>query len=228
MLGAVVIIFSIYAPVSFGRKMIEGIHLPLCLLAAAGVFELLKNLKAPLQLGFAIACGALLCLSSLQFIAWCIADAPKSIVPYRGAMPPLYLSEYDDSALRFLQRQHAKDEAQNKPPAAVLSLSFIGNYIPQKTGFHAYLGHWAETLNYNRKSGEAAAFYKGELTRSKALNWLRKNHIRYVFFGFYENGVFGSSSPMATLLGAPIDTEGPDATHASNNPPAFVYEVPDK
>ncbi len=227
MLWSLVTLISIYAPVSFGRKMIEGFHLPLCFFAATAVCSLLKNQTAILRRSVAAFCGLLLCLSSLQFVAWCLADAPKSIVPYRGAMPPLYLSVFDDHVLTFLNEQYRKDRAQNKPPAAVLSLNFVGNYIPQKTGYHAYLGHWAETLEFDRKSGEVSAFYQGKMARDDALTWLRKNHIRYVFYGFYEEGVFQSIKPVDALLGPSIYHSCPNEWEDNDNPCASVYQVPD-
>ena len=227
MLWSLVTLIMIYAPLSFGRKMIEGFHLPLCFFAAIAVFELLENRTFVLQRTLATFCGLLLCLSSLQFISWCLADAPKSIVPYRGNMPPLYLSVFDGGVLDDLRAQYQKDKFQNKPPAAILSLAFVGNYIPQKTGYHAFLGHWAETLDIDRKSAETNAFYQGQMSRADALDWLHKNHIRYVFYGFYEAGIFQSSKPLYDLLGAPLFSRA-NKIENSNNPPAMVFEVPDK
>ena len=142
-------------------------------------------------------------------------------------MPPLYLSVFDDGVLDDLNEQFQKDKAQNKPPAAVLSLSFVGNYLPQKTGYHAYLGHWAETLEFNRKSAEVNAFYQGKMSRDEALNWLRKNHIRYVFYGFYEEGVFQSSRAVDSLLGPPLFSRCPNDAEENSNPCTAVYEVPE-
>lgn len=227
MLWAIVTLISIYAPVSFGRKMIEGFHLPLCFFAAVTIFELIKRRPVLQQRGLVVVCGLILCLSSVQLMLWCLADAPKSIVPYRGNMPPLYLSVFDEQALFDLNTQYQKDKTQNKSPAAVLSMSFIGNYIPQKTGYHAYLGHWAETLDFNRKSSVAAAFYQGKLAPGEALRWLRKNHIRYVFYGFYEANLFPSSKLLFDLLGPPIIRRGANEMTSSPHPPAVVFRVPD-
>lgn len=228
MLWTVITLTMIYAPISFGRKMIEGFHLPLCFLAAVAICELIKQRTAMQQRLLAGVAACIFCLSSVQFLFWCVADAPKSIVPYRGAMPPLYLSVFDEQALFDLNQQYYKDESQNKAPAAVLSLNFIGNYLPQRTGYHAYLGHWAETLDFNRKSAEMAAIYQGKLSREEALNWLRKNHIRYVFYGFYEANVFPSSQPLFDLLGQPVIRRVAAEETQSTNPPAVIFQVPEK
>jgi hypothetical protein len=231
MLWAIVTLVSIYAPVSFGRKMIEGLHLPLCFFAATAIVELFKNRTRVMQRIAFVGSGAILCLSSVQFLGWCLADAPKSIIPYRGQMPPLYLSLFDDPALRDLNLQYEKDKAAGKTSAAVLSLSFVGNYMPQRTGYHAYLGHWAETLGFNRKMDEVYRFYQGKMPRDEALKWLRQNHIRYVFYGFYEAGVFPSAEHFDNLFGKPIIRHDPNKSsnqvNMPNNPPALVYIVPE-
>jgi hypothetical protein len=233
-LWAIVTLVSIYTPVEyapFARKMIEGLHLPLCFFAATAIVELFKNRTIVMQRIAFAGSGAFLCLSSLQFLGWCLADAPKSIIPYRGHMPPLYLSLFDDPALRDLNLQYEKDKAAGKKPAAVLSLSFIGNYVPQRTGYHAYLGHWAETLDFNRKMNEVYKFYRGEMPRDEALKWLRQNHIRYVFYGFYEAGVFPSAEHLYNLFGKPLIRHGPNKSSneasMSDNPPALIYIVPE-
>jgi hypothetical protein len=226
MLWAIVTLILIYAPVSFGRKMIEGFHLPLCFFAATATIAMAKSRPVAMQRLFALGCGAILCISSLQLITWALADAPKSIQPYRGAMPPLYLTQSDAAALQFLRNQHDNVAQGKEKPAAVLSLNFVGNYLPAKTGYHAYLGHWAETLNFDQKSGEVAALYEGKIRRDEALNWLRKNHIRYVFFGFYEHAVFQSPQALNDLLGSPIYTAPSTGNVADSLPPTSIYAVP--
>ena len=222
MLWGVVTLISIYAPVSFGRKMIEGLHLPLCFFAAVAVIELFKNRPAPMQRFATVGCAALLCVSSLQFLFWCLADAPKSIVPYRGAMPPLYLSEGDTAALGLLREQYVRDKAQNRD-AAVLSLNFAGNYLPRATGYHSYVGHWAETLNFGKKLAETNAFYSGGMSRDIALTWLRDNHIRYVFEGFYETQTIAQRRSLSDLLGPPIFTSPSSAVNPDGT---RLYRVP--
>lgn len=223
-LWAVVTLFSIYAPLSFGRKMIEGFHLPLCFFAAVAVSELIKNRTPILQRAAFAGGGVLLCLSSLQFLLWCLADAPKSIQLYRGIMPPLYLSTGDAAAFSFLKEQYSQEKTAKEKPAAVLSLIFAGNYLPQKTGYHAYVGHWAETLDVGSKMAEAKAFYSGQLPRAAALAWLRKNHVRYVFEGFYETRAFPQRVSLLSLLGQAVFTSPP----TSDDPDGTrVYRVPD-
>jgi hypothetical protein len=54
-----------------------------------------------------------------------------------------------------------------------------------------FLGHWAETLHYNRKLGEVARFYginPNQMSADEARTWLKENNIGIVIIGFYEQG----------------------------------------
>jgi hypothetical protein len=177
----VVTLICTYAPVSFARKMIEGLHLPLCLLAALGLMAILTKVSRPLQRLVVAGVLALCCVSSFQFVAWCLNNARDNNVSRAAVlMPPLYLTAGDAAALRFLR---ASAEPRQ---SAVLCLPFLGNYVPRATGRFAYIGHWAETLHFRGKLGEVGRFYSGRMEAEAARAWLERNHIRFVVIGAYE------------------------------------------
>jgi hypothetical protein len=192
---AVVTLLFTYAPVSFARKMIEGFHLPLCFLAAAGLAALLSRIGSarPRKL-VVVGAVALLGISSLQFAAWCIGNAQDNNRARANVlMPPLYLAPGDAAALRYLNTATASRER------AVLSLTFLGNYVPRETGRTVYLGHWAETLHYGEKLGQVTRFFglggQGQMTADEAQRWLRENRIGIVIIGSYE-GQLGATLPL--------------------------------
>jgi hypothetical protein len=108
-------------------------------------------------------------------------------------MPPLYLAPGDAAALRYLNTATASRER------AVLSLTFLGNYVPRETGRTVYLGHWAETLHYGEKLGQVTRFFglggQGQMTADEAQRWLRENRIGIVIIGSYE-GQLGATLPL--------------------------------
>lgn len=204
-LWALATLVLIYMPVSFARKMIEGLHLPLCFLAAVGLVWLAGRLRPNLQRVVALATVLVLSLSSLQFVAWSLDNARDNNVSRANVlMPPLYLSQGDASAMQFL-----KGQPRGK---VVLSLPFIGNYIPRESGQTVFIGHWAETLHFEQKLGQARGFYEGRMNATQARQWLQENRIGYVVIGSYE-----------TLLGARLPLELPVA-HRQNG--TTVYAVP--
>jgi hypothetical protein len=161
---AVVTLLFIYAPVSFARKMIEGVHLPLCFLAAVALSALLSRLpSASTRKALAAGVVALLSVSSLQFAAWCLANAQDNNRSRAHVMmPPLYLEAGDAAALRYL---NTSPQARDR---AVLSLTFLGNHLPRETGRTVYLGHWAETLHYGRSWDRWHASTASDRRRSRA------------------------------------------------------------
>lgn len=196
----------IYIPVSFARKMIEGLHLPLCFLAALGAVSLLSKLQASWQRNIATA-GVLLVttFTSFQFVVWSLENAQDNNASRAHVlMPPLYLTDGDASALQYL-------EAQPRGKI-VLSLPFVGNYLPRESGQTSYIGHWAETLHFQQKLGKVLGFYTGKMSADEAREWLQENQIDYVILGSYE-----------TQLGAALPFELP-LSHSEKG--TAVYAVP--
>jgi hypothetical protein len=203
-LWPIVTLLCIYAPVSFARKMIEGLHIPLCLLAAAGVIALLQKLPSrPTRLAACAGVLVLSCLSSLQFLWWSALGNTRDPQLYNTArgelMPPLYLSSGDAAALRFLNKNVTP---QGKKTRAVLCWPKLGNYVPRETAMFVYTGHWAETLHLESKNGQTGKlaqvfdFYSEKMSATAAKNWLRKNHIGYVIIGHYERERLGAKIPL--------------------------------
>lgn len=189
-LWSAVTLAMIYAPpqlLPFGRKMIEGVHLPLCLLAAValanGVRAVFKNPTQTL-LRRAVTGGiiAILCVSSLRLLEYGI-NSPRTndvLIANGVQIPPLRLHADDAAALRFLASPGIRRDR------AVLCSSLLGNYVPPTTGHYVYIGHWAETQDYSGKLGQSLAFFSGRMEPAAAREWLKKNRIGFVIGGFYE------------------------------------------
>jgi hypothetical protein len=94
-------------------------------------------------------------------------------------MPPHYLSEAQYQGLQWL-RTHASREA------VVLCTPMIGSYIPPRAGCKVYVGHWAETIQFGHKVGQAWDFFGDRTTVNEKRDFLQQNRIRYVFLGPYE------------------------------------------
>jgi len=177
-------------PLSFERKMIEGMHWPLCLLAAFGLVWILERCNYPaVQKAIAAVVVIISCVSSFQFIGWCIGNAQDNNNSRPQIfMPPLYISDGDQAVMNFLNVHGDRQKA-------VLSLNLIGNYIPQQTGMTVYFGHWAETISPDEKRKRTFDFYLGKMTEDEARKWLIKNHIGYVVLGHYEH-LYGVTLPL--------------------------------
>jgi hypothetical protein len=166
--------------IPFARKMIDGVHLPLCFLAALGLVHLLDRFRVPRTANRVLVGGfvALMSVSSAMFVVWCLNNArDNNQSRAQFLMPPLYLPTEAANAMQALNQL---DEPRNR---AVLCLMLWGNYVPPMTGFPVYTGHFDETLHVKRKNGEALRFLSGQMDAAQSLSWLRQNNIGFVLIG---------------------------------------------
>lgn len=188
----------VYIPVSifsFARKMLEGMHLPLCFLAANGLVWLLARLPSQLVRRTAYASFMVLsCISSAQFAQWNLEYAQRNALLTSFAIP-LYLTPGDSAAFQYLDQQPTVAQ-----PRVLLCLPLTGNYVPRETGLYTYVGHWAETLNFRFKFRQAVHFYNGQMPTATARAFLRDNHITYVLEGTYEKALLGDAPTPAQRL----------------------------
>lgn len=208
----------IYVPTSifpFARKMMEGVQLPLCLLASLGLSAFISRFASrPARMAVAGAVVLLPLLSTLELWAWIGQNAVENNASrVKFFMPPLSISRGEAGALRVLD---AREEQ-----GAVLCLPFLGSYVPRASAKVTYLGHWAETLHHDAKLGEVSRFYRGQMSAPQAREFLVANRIRWVIYGPFERGAFGQDKPNPALNLQPI-YQGGDAQSGLTT----LYQVP--
>ena len=202
-------LFAQYLPLSFGRKMMEGTHLPLCLLAALGAMLAVSRLNARGQrLGLALYC--LVACSALPLFLGHLDERMRvnNANVTRLIVPPVHLSTGDWGALRYLESQ---------PRGVVLSMPMVAGFVPQTTGHAVFCGIWAETLDFDAKVKQTLDFYSGRLPPAQLRSWLRKNHITWVLQGDYESRWFDAKKFPARALGLRVAWRGNGST---------LYRVP--
>jgi len=238
-----------YLPASlfpFQRKMIEGFHLPLALLAALGVRHTARWLAygvawqatAPQLREFGRAWPVLADLAARR-LAWqkpitlllLAALAPSNLLFVMSTldnvnrnnvdkvhvlMPPFSLPQVDLAALDWLKRNSGRD-------SVVLCMPLVGNYVPALIGRTVYVGHWAETINYGAKLTEYAAFMKGDGSADEKTAWLRDNRIEFVFYGTYESAWTDGQRPQLPALERVYPPEGKVAE--LERPPVQIFRV---
>lgn len=174
----------LYAPVSFQRRLIEGLQLPLCIAASAAVFSLgrrlmgrekFKQLKAPLLVSVMLLAS----LTNAGFIAGQIIAPPQSI----GASDPRrYVPADLITAFDWLS-------ANAKCDAILFSSYMTGNLAPSVTGLRVYLGHYGQTLRSGEKEQEVRAFYSGVMTSEEARRLFAEQRVSYVIYGPFERAI---------------------------------------
>ncbi|HEX9995623.1 MAG TPA: hypothetical protein VGB45_00645 [Abditibacterium sp.] len=205
----------IYTPVSFARKMLEGVQIPLVVLAAIGLSEILSRIPSAgaRKIGAALVLGVL-ALSPTQYLNWIWNNTLQNNSARWGVlMPPLALSRGDAAALQFLNQQKEK--------GAVLCLPYLGSYVPRASGKWTYAGHWAETLHFKKeKFPNVARFYRGEMSDAEAREFLKINRIRWIVEGQFEREFRGGAPSELNLLWRDVFRSPSD-----ENGVTVVYEV---
>lgn len=174
----VVTLVLVYLPVTFQRRLIEVVQVPLVILTVWGLTVILRRAArwlTPLVLaaslltsGFILGTGSLIALARPE-----------------GAFLPAS------------QRVAFDWLARHAPPGAVaLSAYATGNALPAYTPLTAYIGLSAETAALAQKRARVAAFYQSGTEDGVRQSLLREGRIRYVLLGPSERAL-GDFDPAA-------------------------------
>jgi len=222
---AVVASLVIYAPVPSQRKLAEGMHFPICILAAVAVAKVLggwmarhsrdgRSARSRLILATTLVLLASI-PSNAMFYADCLeAVWTNNVGLMHVLMPPIYLQPGEMRAIEVLR-------ADGTDQDVVMCSSMIGNHVPALTRCRVVAGHWAETLHlapagggFRRLPFEAYAlpavmgFFSSRATPAEKAQILLRFRATYVLCGPIEEAIYASSAgvppraPERALLAA--------------------------
>lgn len=179
-------------PVSFQRKMVEGLHMPVAILAGIGIAYLgalvtrsaLKAgevQKVNERMALAIIAAVVFTLpSNVLFVSECLENVRTNNEALLHVLaPPMYVDTDYKECFRWLS---VKTEFED----VALSSSLIGSHIPAHVPCRVFAGHWAETLYFGRKLGKVHRFFSGRTSPQQRASMLRSEGISYIVYGPYE------------------------------------------
>ena len=161
-------------------------HIPLVILSVYLFYELWKKKKAVIKI-VTVTMVVLIIINGLTQVYFSLksqaqfinqrALATLPLVPY----PPQVMYPLTDfyNGLKWLEKN-------TDHQTVVLSKITAGNYIPAYSGNFVYLGHGAETPNYDDRTKKVNEFFSGNLSEKQALRFLKTENISYVFYGPQE------------------------------------------
>jgi hypothetical protein len=181
----------LYSPVSFQRRLVEGVQLPLSIAASVAVLYISNRIlrrHRKYRSAFLICVVALLSLTNLGFIAGEIAVAAS-----RAAIDPRrYVSADLIESFQWLRA--------NSEPGAVLFTSYLtGNLAPSMTGRRVFLGHYGQTARSGEKGANVTEFYSGKLNDIEARELFNDHNVRYVIYGPFERAISENFAPPRWL-----------------------------
>lgn len=192
----------IYIPTDFQIHMLNGWQVPMAILATQGLFYYVapralkmarKVSPAWKSLGIDIARRGLAVIfllailpTNLYLWGWRFTDLSHHEYPY-------YLYKDEVSAMSWLAGHASPDQV-------VLSSLTTGQYIPALAGTHAFLAHWAQTLNYYGKENMVEEFFDDKTSDTRRLQILHEYQVSYVFYGPAEQYLGGYNPGNSSLF----------------------------
>jgi len=171
-----------YAPIPTQRRLVEGVQLPLVVLAVLGLHSLAawpRRLAVGLVLALTLPTTVLLYLGSLGAA--------------RNVAEPAFHPPDQLAAFAWL-RQNAK------LGDAGLAAFETGNVLPAYAPLNAYIGHGPETLFLQGKLPRVAAFYNANTSDDERRVLLAEAGIDFVLFGPREAALGGYDPRGAPYL----------------------------
>jgi len=177
-----------YLPVAQQRKLVMGLHIPLCILAAYGLAPLLAGLK---DKAFAAACCGIVLLTAVSNWSFLANDSKllesgRTVTHY----PPFARSaEFD--AMAQLKRVAGSESV------VVYATPELALWIPVYTGQRVYYGHWSETPDYAGKLGRFLEFAADSTRDSTRDDILKESQADYLV---YDSNGYPMSESLKSYL----------------------------
>lgn len=185
----------VYAPINVQRRLLEGVIVPLSVLATLGVWTLAswrpKDSPFVQRLRW-LGLASLLMLLIPSTALMLLGGAVRASHPAQ----PIFHPADELAALTWLREQA-------RPDSVVLSTVESGNVIPAYAGVRVYVGHGPETIDVAGKSLRAQAFFHGSMSLDERHALLAEAGASYVWAGPAEQAVdctAGCFDPLALGL----------------------------
>jgi hypothetical protein len=172
-----VVCLLIYLPIGIQRRFVEGVHVPLSVMAAYGLSEIAARLPARRRF---VAINLLLALASMSnvymVVGYSVTAATRS--------PSLFHSSDLVAAIDWLGANSVWTDT-------VLATEVTGRLIPARIGHRVALGHAIETLNYPERKRDVAAFFATDTADAERKAMLERLGVQYVLRGDAERSLGG-------------------------------------
>jgi hypothetical protein len=184
----------IYLPFNLQRRLVEGVQIPLSLLAAWGLVRVVerRRLRRPL---IALTLG-MMTLTNAFLIA-------GNTLTLRGRPAPIYRDAGEVAALDWLAERA-------DPGDVVLAAYETGNYLPARVHVRVFVGHGPESVRAAEKRALVAHFFDAGTADAWRQDLLAEYGVDYVFWGPAERRL-GAFDPLGADFLRPV-YQGPAHT----------------
>jgi hypothetical protein len=192
LIWAIVQTALLYAPLSFQRRLVEGLQLPLVLLASIAVFWIARRfMRGGAERYRKAWFAAVIAISSVTNIGFItvqlVSHEDAGSTDSRRYLPVDLMAAFD-----FMRAKADTD-------AVLFSHYLTGNVAPSMTGLRVFLGHYGQTIASDAKGAQVTAFYSGELDDAVARQLFERNDVGFVIYGPFERADYVAFVPPRWL-----------------------------
>ncbi|NQV00375.1 MAG: hypothetical protein HQ538_06575 [Parcubacteria group bacterium] len=173
----------LYFPVSFQRRFIEGLSIPMIILSLVFIFNIIKIRQTKRLLFYYSA----ILLFLILFCFSNVVNYMQMIKVYKNKKFPFYFSENIISGMDWIKENLKKEDI-------ILSFGDHGDFIPGFSGRRVYLGHWSETAFAKEKEEMVKKFFESNENDEARYQFLKNQKIDYIFYSEDEKEL-GEYSP---------------------------------
>jgi len=189
----VVVLLLIYVPVNFQRRFMEGWHVPVTILAAAGWLRVIApRLRTRLT-------GRSVMLLGVTLLALVVAGPARSAISLtlHFAQQPgdrfFYAHADERGAARWLC-------AHAEPDEVALAYFYTGNWLPARTPLRSFFGHWSLTAHVTARAADVVRFFDADTPDDERIALLAEFGVDYVVVGPDERALGGFDPADAAYL----------------------------
>lgn len=220
-----------YLPTAIQRKLLQGAHFPIAILAGIGAICLLAHFKPNAkrwQVAFKMAMITLvLSLTNVLFMLRDIGNYEDNLSQTR--LQRTYLQPGEIEALEWIRDHSAPADALQPLPwisrvgTKIAPEETVACFTPGLIDRHVYCGHWGETPDFGSKLQDIMNVALGRTLDETRRELLRKMHVRYLLFSQKSANDEAADATQPQFRGLlPL----PDYLHlVHSNADADVYEV---
>jgi hypothetical protein len=163
-----------YLPFWFQRKILFGIHLPVCILGAIGLDWILKIFTKKTNLPYKLAIALILCITTAtHFQVFTMLRQSLRSDPLAYFIPEDY------------QKAYAYLEKNSSPDDLVLAHYATSRIIPGMSGNTVVFGHWAQSVDRKERMHWVRNLFNpmnaGNNSDGESIRQLRLSNISYIF-----------------------------------------------
>lgn len=143
-----IVFVLVYLPINVQRRLLEGVILPLAVLATLGVTHLVRILGLPSKRGWSLMYGVL-SLATLPGILLLLLGTARVV---QSTVPPAFNHRGVSDAAHWLK-------SNVEPGSTLLSTFDSGNSLPAYAPVRVFVGHGPETVDSLTKTELAEQFF---------------------------------------------------------------------